>query len=250
MDPLIWIIVLGAALAGFVQGLSGFAFGLTAMSVWAWAVEPALAAPLAVFGGLCGQILAAFRVRGGFDLRTLAPFLAGGLAGIPLGVIVLPLLDVVLFKAALGAFLVVLCPLMFVAPRLPRVTFGGRLADAATGLVGGAMSGIGGLPGAVPALWCTLRGMDKEAQRAVVQNFNFALLAVTMAVYLAGGIVTAGMLPYFAAVLPAALVPAFVGTRLYLGISEKNFRRVVLTLLTASGVALLASSLPDLAARL
>ena len=41
---------LGAAVAGFVQGLSGFAFGMVSMSFWAWALDPRLAAALAVFG--------------------------------------------------------------------------------------------------------------------------------------------------------------------------------------------------------
>ncbi|HRH28710.1 MAG TPA: sulfite exporter TauE/SafE family protein, partial [Aquabacterium sp.] len=54
MDPSLIVIILGAALAGFIQGLSGFGFGLTAMAVWAWALEPRLAAVLAVAGALTG----------------------------------------------------------------------------------------------------------------------------------------------------------------------------------------------------
>ncbi len=50
----------------------------------------------------------------------------------------------------------------------------------------------------------------------------------------------------FLVVAPAMLVPTLLGTRLYLGISEATFRKIVLILLTASGVALLASSLPEL----
>ncbi|MCY1227831.1 hypothetical protein D3C81_2029120 [compost metagenome] len=49
--------------------------------------------------------------------------------------------------------------------------------------------------------------------------------------------------------VPLPLVPTLFGTRLYLGISEATFRKVVLTLLTASGVALLATSVPALLAR-
>ena len=52
MPEAVWIIALGAIVAGFVQGLSGFAFGLVAMSFWAWTVEPQLAAVLVVFGAL------------------------------------------------------------------------------------------------------------------------------------------------------------------------------------------------------
>jgi hypothetical protein len=50
-------------------------------------------------------------------------------------------------------------------------------------------------------------------------------------------------------VAPAMLVPALLGARLYVGISEAAFRRVVLGLLTAAGAAMLVSAAPVLAAR-
>jgi len=46
------------------------------------------------------------------------------------------------------------------------------------------------------------------------------------------------------------LIPAFIGTRLYVGMSEAAFRTIVLGLLTVSGCALLISALPRLMARL
>lgn len=54
------------------------------------------------------------------------------------------------------------------------------------------------------------------------------------------------MLPYFAIVAPAMLVPTLLGAKLHVGISEARFRQIVLGLLTASGLALLSSSLPIL----
>lgn len=244
----VWIVAIGAAVAGFVQGLSGFAFGMVSMSFWAWVLDPRLAAALAVFGALTGQLLALFSVRRGFDWALLWPFLLGGLAGIPLGVWVLPHLDMDWFKAVLGALLALWCPVMLMAQRLPRIG-GNRWGDGAVGLVGGVLGGIGGFAGSVPTLWCTLRGLSKDTQRAVIQNFNLSMLAVTMATYLATGIVTRDMAPMFAVVAPAMLIPTLLGTRLYLGISEVTFRRVVLGLLTCSGLTLLASALPQLLAR-
>jgi uncharacterized membrane protein YfcA len=243
------IIVVGAALAGFVQGLSGFGFGLTAMSLWAWSLEPQLAAALAVFGGLTGQLLAAVTVRRGFDFKRLLPFVLGGLVGIPLGIWALPRLDVALFKVVLGLMLIVLCPLMFFAARLPRIRRGGRLADALSGTAGGVMGGLGGFTGVVPTLWCTLRGYDKDEQRAIIQNFNLSMLVVTFTTYCFTGIVKPAMLPLFAIVAPAMLIPSLLGARLYIGISEATFRKVVLGLLTASGIAMLVSGLPALATR-
>ncbi|MBN8943398.1 MAG: sulfite exporter TauE/SafE family protein [Rhizobiales bacterium] len=244
MSPQVAIIALGAIAAGFVQGLSGFAFGLVAMSFWAWTVDPRLAAALVVFGSLTGQLIAAFSVRRGFDLKRLLPFLIGGLAGIPIGVAILPLLDVRLFKAVLGLLLVIWCPVMLFARHLPRVTAGGAGADGAVGLIGGVLGGIGGFTGAVPILWCTLRRMDKDTQRGIIQNFNLATLAATMTAYVVTGTVTTEMLPLFAIVAPAMLIPTLLGARLYHRVSEATFRRIVLSLLAASGMALLVSALP------
>ena len=48
---------------------------------------------------------------------------------------------------------------------------------------------------------------------------------------------------------PAMLIPSLIGARLYIGLSEATFRKIVLGLLTASGVALLRSALPHLLGR-
>jgi len=249
MDMPLAVIIGGAIVAGFVQGLSGFGFGMTAMAIWAWVLDPQLAAVLSVFGALTGQVIAAVTVRRGFDMKRLLPFIIGGLVGIPIGVTLLPMLDPVIFKVFLGAFLVTWCPVMLLIGQIPHIRRGGRIADGVSGALGGIMGGIGGFTGVIPTLWCTLRGYDRDTQRSIIQNFNLSMLAVTMATYLASGIVTRDMWPMFAIVAPAMLIPSLLGSRLYIGISDVAFKRVVLGLLTASGVALLASALPQLLAR-
>ena len=249
MSTLFLWVAAGAAVAGFVQGLSGFAFSMVALSIWAWALDPQLAALLAIFGGWLGQVIAALTVRRRpVDKALLWPFLAGGLCGVPLGLWLLPRLDVAAFKAGLGVLLVVWCPVMLASARLPRIG-GGRLGDALAGAAGGLMGGIGGFSGAVPTLWCTLRGFERDAQRAVVQNFNLAMLSVALALHLLAGHYTVAMWPLLATVAAAVLVPVLLGARLYVGLSELAFRRVVLSLLTASGAAILASALPVLLQR-
>jgi uncharacterized membrane protein YfcA len=250
MEAQTLVIIAGAVAAGFVQGLSGFGFGLVAMSFWAWTIDPRLAAAMAVFGALTGQIIAAVTVRRGFDVKRLAPFVLGGLLGIPAGMLLLPQVDVQVFKAFLGSLLAVWCPAMLFSAQLPRITRGGRVADALVGAGGGVMGALGGFTGVLPTLWCTLRGMDKDAQRAIVQNFNLAMLLVTFATYVGTGIIDRTTLPFLAIVAPAMLVPSLLGARLYIGISEATFRKVVLSLLTATGIALLVSSVPRLLERL
>lgn len=251
MEPLtlFLVVIAGAAMAGFVQGLSGFGFSLTAMSLWAWLLEPRLAVALAVFGGLCGQLFTAFTIRRGFSWPRLAPFLFGASAGLPLGLYLLPRLDVPLFKGLLGLLLVVVCPLLLFAPRLPRIRRGGRAGDAAAGLAGGFMGALGGFSGVVPTLWCTLRGFDKDAQRSVIQNFNLSVLLVAFGSYVATGIVQPAMLPLFALVVPAVLLPSMLGARLYARLSDTAFRQLLLGLLTLSGLALLIAATAQLTNR-
>lgn len=244
---MVWVgVLLGAALAGLVQGLSGFAFGLVAMSVWAWVLEPQLAAVLSVFGALVGQVQAALTQRRPFRWPALWPFLAGGLLGIPLGVYALPYVDMRWFKLGLGSLLVAWCSVMLLVAYLPPVRWGGRWADAVAGWLGGILGGLGGFTGPVPTLWCTLRAWPKDEQRQVIQNFNLCMLSVTMVGYLVAGRVTAPMLPYMALVLPAVLLPVWVGARWYVGLSDAQFRKVVLCLLVLSGVAMLVSALQSL----
>ncbi|WP_188260975.1 sulfite exporter TauE/SafE family protein [Azospirillum tabaci] len=248
MEASLWIVALGAAVAGFVQGLSGFAFGMVAMSFWAWGLDTRTAAVLTVFGALTGQMIAGLSMRRAVRLSGLLPLLAGGLAGIPLGVAILPYLDARLFKLGVGTMLAVWCPIMLLSRHLPTLAPSPRAAvaaDAAVGLAGGVMGGLGGFTGVVPALWYSLRPLDKDGRRAAIQTFNLVTLGATMAAYTASGTVTAEMLPLFAVVAPSMLLPILLGGRVYIGISEADFRRIVLALLTASGIAMLAAALPS-----
>ena len=245
MSTELWLLIVGAVVAGFVQGLSGFAFGMVAMSFWVWGLEPRVAAVLTVFGALTGQITAAFTLRRGPRWSVFWPFFCGALVGVPLGVWLLPHLNALLFKFLFGLLLVLWCPAMLFANGLPRIS-GGRIADGLAGAAGGVLGGFGGFTGVVPTLWCTLRGFDKELQRTIVQNFSLAALTLTMVGYLIAGTVTPDLWPKMAIVAPAMLLPSLLGARIYVGLSEAAFRRTVLLLLTCAGLAMLAASAPQL----
>ena len=235
-------IVFGTCLAGFVQGLSGFAFGLVAMSVWAWTIEPQLAGPLVVWGSWIGQVLAFGAVRGGLRWRRAVPFVLGGVCGVPVGAWLLHYIDVGMFRAAVGVVLIAYCSTMLFARRLPTLRRGGRLADGAVGMVGGVMGGLGGLTGPAPTLWCTLRGWHKDEQRSVFQVFNLSMHSLTLTVYFLNGTLTRAMAPAFALMVPVAILPTLGGVLLYRKVDDRVFRRVVLLLLLLSGVVLLLSA--------
>lgn len=243
MDPIILIVILGAAAAGFVQGLSGFAFAMTAMSFWAWALEPQLAAVLVVFCSLVGQIMTITSARAGFSWSRILPFVIGGALGVPLGAAILPLLDQKIFRIVLGMFLIFWCSTMLLSGGRLRLTHEKQVSDGGVGVLGGILGGLGGLSGALPTLWCSLKNWDKNAQRAVIQVFNLTMHTLTLTVYLASGLITLETTRWLAIAVPAMLIPSYLGAKLYTKVSDQTFRRIVLYLLLASGVALVGISL-------
>jgi hypothetical protein len=242
MNPLL-VLGVGAAIAGLVQGISGFAFSMVAVSIWVWGIDPKFAATMAVFGGWFGQIISVLRVRRGWHVNILWPFILGAAIGIPLGTQLLNALDPNRFKLVLGSLLVVCCSAMLATARLPKVTTGGKPADAAVGLLGGVMAPLSGFSGLAPALWATLRGYNKDEHRAVLQNFNLIVLSATLASNVWSGRIKSTMWPQMAVVAGSLLLPAIWGSKIYVGMSAAAFRKTVLWLLVLAGAVMLTAAL-------
>ena len=240
------VLLAGAAIAGLVQGISGFAFSMVAMSIWVWFIDPLVAAVMAVFGGWFGQVISAIRVRRGWHFDLLWPFLAGSAIGIPIGSQLLPYLDPNRFKLVLGSLLVICCSMMLATQRLPHINRGGKAADAFVGLLGGVMAPLSGFSGLAPALWATLRGYTKDAHRAVIQNFNLIVLSATLVSFFIAGRVRSELLPRMGLIAATLVVPAVWGSKIYIGMSAQAFRNTVLWVLVFAGVAMLLSAIRTL----
>ena len=238
-----WMLAIGAAIAGLVQGISGFAFAMVAMSIWVWTIDPILAAPMAVFGGWFGQVMSALRIRRGLQIHLLWPYLLGAAIGIPIGQQLLPYLDPNQFKLVLGSLLVVCCSAMLATARLPHLTHGGKGADAGVGLLGGVMAPLSGFSGLAPALWASLRGYNKDEHRAVLQNFNLIVLSATVASNVFYGRLNRSHVPQMAVVAGALILPAIWGSKIYVGMSAAAFRKTVLWLLVLAGVTMLIAAM-------
>jgi uncharacterized membrane protein YfcA len=211
---------------------------MTASAIWLHVMDPVRSALLVVAsGGLLHTILV-WRMRATIDRARLAPFLIGGLIGVPVGVALLTVVDTALMRRMLGGLMAAYGGYALLAPSLPRVTAGGRRADAAVGLVGGVMSGLGGYSGVPTTIWAQLRGWPKELARGVYQPFILAMHIATLV--LVGGLAfdrTSALL--LAITLPALLLGGWLGYRLYGHLNERQFRRLLAAMIAASGIALL-----------
>ena len=241
----LWIIfILGAGLAGFVQGLTGFAFALIAMSFWVWILPPQVSAPLVVFASLwCHLISLSKEQKHHFNQSLVLPYILAGLIGVPLGTYLLDLVNAHLFKLILGIFLVLWCPTMYFAPQFKLMKRLGKPADASVGFLGGILGGLGGFCGALPSAWVMLKGLPKDQQRYILRHFNFAIQLFTIVFYLWQGTIQVSHLSYMAVIVIAVTIPAIFGAQLFYKISEQQFKHIVLSLLFASGWVLTVTSI-------
>ena len=101
------LLLVGALAGGFVSGLAGFGTALMTLGIWLYLMPPSLAVPLVLICSVIGQSSTLPSMWRSFDLKLIWPFLIGGLAGVPLGTLLIAHADPQNFKLAVGVFLLV-----------------------------------------------------------------------------------------------------------------------------------------------
>ena len=229
-----------ATFAGaFVTGLSGFAFGLVAASLWLYVLTPLQSASLIVGFGLLVQGYSVWKLRAAIDWRRLWPFMIGAVAGVPVGVSLLTWADPNSVRIAVGAILIAYSLYAILRPQLKVATIVPPAADIAVGFVNGLLGGLTGLAGIIITIWCNLRGLPKDLQRATFQPVAVVVFAMTALLLGAKGSVTPETAKLFVLGLPFLFAGTWLGLKLFGRIDEATFRKIVLALLCVSGVALL-----------
>src|SRR5262249_34954269 len=177
------LFLVAAFFGGLTSGLSGFAMGLVVSGVWLHIITPGQNALLIVLCGLVTQGSGIWRVRHAINWRAVAPFILGGLIGVPAGTAMLTFVDQGVVRLSIGALLILYSLYNLARPALqsPR---GGAAADLGVGVANGLIGGLTGLGGIAVTIWCQLRGGPKDKQRAIFQPVMFAtfvMSAITLA---------------------------------------------------------------------
>jgi uncharacterized membrane protein YfcA len=234
------VIFLIATFAGaVVAGLSGFAFGLVAASIWLYILTPLQSATLIIAFGLIVQGYSVWKLRRALDWRKLWPFVLGAAIGVPIGVTVLTWTNPNHVRVGVGAFLVLYSLYAFFRPALKPVAGGGAAADASVGFLNGVLGGMTGLAGILVTIWCGVRGWPKDVQRTVFQPVAVAIFVMSAVWLGATGTVTTETIKLFVIGLPFLIAGTWLGLKLFGRLDEASFRKVVLVLLFASGVVLI-----------
>src|SRR5471032_917784 len=101
------VLFLGALTGGFVAGLAGFGTALMALGIWLYVLPPTTAVPLVLICSVVAQTSTIPSIWRTIDFKLVWPFLIGGLAGVPLGTLLIAYADPQTFKLSVGVLLLV-----------------------------------------------------------------------------------------------------------------------------------------------
>jgi uncharacterized membrane protein YfcA len=234
------LLFLIATFAGaLVAGLSGFAFGLVASSIWLYILTPLQTATLIIAFGLIVQGYSVWKLRAALDWKKLWPFVLGAAFGVPVGVSILTWANPTHVRMGVGGLLVLYSLYAWFRPTIAPVKAAGAAADAGVGFLNGVLGGITGLAGILVTIWCGLRGWPRDQQRTVFQPVAVATFLMGALWIGAKGAITADTLKLFLMGLPALFAGTWLGLKLFGRLDEAAFRKVVLVLLLASGLVLI-----------
>jgi len=234
--------LLAILLAATASSIAGFAFSALCGALLFHLMEsPVYAVQVMIVCSIAIQLFCVTAIWRSIDWRSLPRFLAGGILGVPVGAYLLLHLPGGAYRTVIGVLLIAYGSYLLL--RWPvRQLRTGPLADVCIGFLGGFTGGLAGFPGAAVTIWCGLKGWDKARQRGVYQPFILCMQPVSL---IAIGLMqpaSAGTAQLdFRTLLfvPAALLGAWFGVRIFKGLSDRQFDLAVNTLLVMSGIGLI-----------
>ena len=232
--------------ATFTQGVVGFGMALIAMPLLAVTLDIRTAAPLIALLSLLSPALIAWRYRRQLEWREITSLAWGSVLGIPVGVMLLRLVNEQIVMLVLGLVLIGygLYALRWAVPPWR----GTARAAYGLGFVGGVLSGAYNTGGPALVIYGNSRRWPPRTFKANIQVLSMLHgVSVVIAHALAGNI-TGDVWE----MLPVGLLAAGVGTGSGLlldrFVNEATFRRLVLLLLLVLGGRLVQVSLAGLLA--
>jgi hypothetical protein len=235
-----YIVLSAAAFSGaLVSGLAGFAFSAVAGSILLHALPPLEAVPLMMACSVGVQAANLWALRDNIQWEGSLFLISGGLLGIPIAVYILQRADIQSFRIGFGLALVLYAAHTLCRPTLTYLhNVKSRTRHALVGFGGGLVGGLTAMPGALPTIWCDMRGMPKNEQRGLVQPFIAVMQIFALAVMLSRHSLSSKILVDLAISLPALAAGAALGIVMFRHVNDIAFRRIVLVVLLLSGLSL------------
>ena len=222
-----------------VYVLFGFGAGLIAVGGMAlFMPEVTDVVVLLLLVCLPSELFVVSRSRREIEWRGVVVLMVGIAIGILFGAVVLRRTEPTFVLTLLAWFLIGAGAVFLLVPRSARVKWPTWIG-APIGALSGLLAGLFGTGGPPLILYYQLAGADKTRFRGHLMAIFMVMSFVRVPTYALLGLLTWPRLVSAGAILPAALLGAWLGHRIHLGISESRFRRLVSAALCVLGLLLL-----------
>lgn len=237
----LFFLAAGAIAGGFINGLTGFGFALMSAGFWLLILPPTSVVPLMAVCMTASQIMTMPRIYRMIDYTRAVPLTLGGWIGVPIGILILPLIPIPQFKLFVASLICInlvytltLKSKLSLSPTAERYHF-------PVGIIGGIFGGISALSGVVTTIWSGLFGWTKQEKRGVFQAFNFSMGVLSLILFGWWGFLDKQF--FFTALLsiPLTLIAATIGVRIFERMGDAGFTKLINVLLALSAANLVLS---------
>ena len=236
----ILILSTGVFAGALISGLAGFAFSAAAGAILLHVLPPIEAVSLMMACSIPAQVASIVMLRQSMKWRGSLLLIVGGALGIPPALYLLHHVDVRMFRIGFGVFLAAYAACMLFRPMMSYVREApDRLRNALVGFAGGFVGGLTAMPGALPTIWCDLRGLPKEERRGLVQPFIVVMQVLALVLVLPRSDFSGRLLIDLTFSLPALAAGTALGVVMFGRVNDALFRRVVLVVLLVAGLGLI-----------
>jgi uncharacterized membrane protein YfcA len=225
--------------ASILQTSIGFGFSIMATPFLLLLFEPREAIQINLILSLVISAALIMKIKKDIDMGILKRFVAGSLAGLPIGIAIFLTLDMTLLKIGVSMLILVLTVLLMLNFRIN----GSQKRDLAAGGFSGAFTTSIGMPG--PPLLLYFSGTDtaKEKLRGTTLAFYLWIYAISLLIQVVFAGTSAEIWKSSAAGLPMVVIGLFLGQILFRWINQELFRKLTYILLFFTGIYLLIQQL-------
>jgi len=229
-------------IAGFVQGCTGFGFGLITVPLLVMFLPHTQVPPMVLMLSMTTNLLILIESRRHIKPRLVLPLWIGGFIGLPLGGYILKEIDPVSFKIVIGIIVLIVSIIMLTGWRREiKNQFAGLIP---VGFLSGILSTGTSMGGPPVILFFSNQGVKREVFRANIVAY-FALMSVgAIIVFALYGLLNRDVLVGAGTFVIPAIIGSLSGIWLSKFINEKLFGKIVLILLLILAIILVVRNIP------
>lgn len=231
------VIILGAY---FIRGITGFGSGLISVPLLALIMPLQTVVPLILVLDFSASLLMSRNARADVIWQEIIPLLPTSLIGIVIGVTLLVNLPREPLLTGLALFVI-----LFGLRYLLNI-HGNRLVSKIwsipTGLIGGLIGALFGTGGPPYVIYLTHRINEKSQLRATFSGLFMLDGSIRVITFIIMGLLGISLLPLIILSAPVMMLALYLGSRVHIGISNRQMLMLIGTLLLISGGLLLVKA--------